>query len=119
MSLYDRAAQFSPFAALTGHDQAMKETARITDQRIQLDESSQQLLDERLQIIRNALNQEPVVRITYFVPDLEKEGGSYQSVEGRVVKLRHTEQQIVLEDGQRIEIPEIINVDGEIFNQMI
>ena len=119
MSLYDRAAQFSPFAALTGHDQAMKETARLTDHRILLDESSQQLLDERLQTIRNVLNEHPMIRITYFVPDPEKPGGSYNTVTGRVWKMKDIGQVLQMEDGQQIEMKDIIEIDGDLFNRML
>ena len=119
MSRLDRAAQFSPFAALTGHDQAMKEMARLTDERIRLDESTKEVLDEKLQIIRKELQQHPMVRFTYFVPDREKDGGSYETIEGRVVKLKDSIQSIVMEDGQEIEIQELIEIDGEIFNQYL
>ena len=117
MSLYDRAAQFSPFAALTGHDQAIKETARITNQRVRLDENIQQVLDEKLQIVKKELKQQPYIMITYFVPDPTKDGGSYETVEGRVRKIDDRNQFILLDTEERIEISEIIELDGEIFTE--
>ena len=80
MSLHDRAAQFSPFAALTGHHAAIAETGRLTDQRIELDESEIARVDAALQHLQELLPERPTVSITYFVPDERKNGGSYQTV---------------------------------------
>ena len=79
MARADRAAQFSPFAALTGLDAALRETARLTDQRITLDEYEQAALDETLQAVRDALTKKehPTVEVCYFVPDTRKAGGAY------------------------------------------
>ena len=76
MSLHDRAAQFSPFAALTGHHTAIAETGRLTDQRIELDESEIARVDAALQHLQELLPERPTVSITYFVPDERKSGGS-------------------------------------------
>ena len=75
MSMEDRAAQFSPFAALTGYDAAIVETARLTAQRVELDEYERQALNKKLQFISEHLNEHPKVSITCFVPDARKEGG--------------------------------------------
>jgi hypothetical protein len=72
MSVHDRAAQFSPFAALTGYDGAIKETARLTDQRIELDEAAKAVLDEKLRIVHEQLSSQPEIEITYFQPDERK-----------------------------------------------
>lgn len=77
MPISDRAAQFSPFAALTGHEAAVKETARLTDQKIELDESKKAILDAKLQMIVEQIKSQPIVTITYFVPDEKKAGGAY------------------------------------------
>ena len=82
MSLYDRAAQFSPFAALTGHHAAIAETGRLTDRRIELDESEIARVDAELQHLQELLPGRPTVSITYFAPDERKNGGSYQTVTG-------------------------------------
>ena len=82
MSMHDRAAQFSPFAALTGYDAAIKETARWTDEKIDLDETSKVSLDEKLLFIMSRLAEKPVVTITYFKKDDRKDGGTYEVIEG-------------------------------------
>lgn len=111
MAAIDRAAQFSPFAALTGYDAAVKETARLTDKRIEIDESRKSELDEKLQIIREHLGEEVEVAFTYFVPDARKGGGSYCTTVGLVKKLDHYERQIVLRDGRVIPLDEVIEVE--------
>ena len=87
MSMIERAAQFSPFAALTGYGAAIKETARLTDRKLELDEETQALLDLRQHFLLEHLAQRPEVTITYFEPDTRKEGGSYQTITARVKKL--------------------------------
>src|ERR1035437_4752031 len=77
MSAYDRAAQFAPFAALTGHDAAIAETARLTERRVELDEYSKADLNQRLCIIQDRMDEQPEVSITYFQPDQRKTGGAY------------------------------------------
>ncbi|MCD8005221.1 MAG: hypothetical protein LUE91_06155, partial [Oscillospiraceae bacterium] len=77
MSMHDRAAQFSPFAALTGYDAAVKETARLTDQRAELDDDMKEKLSERINLLQENLAAAPAVEITYFIPDERKEGGAY------------------------------------------
>lgn len=109
MSNYDRAAQFSPFAALTGHDAAVNETARLTDRKIELDESEKALLDEKIQIIINS--QDACAEITYFVQDLTKDGGSYQLKRGSVRKLDMYKRLIVMDDRTEINIDDIISIE--------
>ncbi len=115
MSNYDRAAQFSPFAALTGHDAAVKETARITDIRIELDESEKTVLDEKLQQAGAALKQDgailPRLEITYFVEDLLKDGGSYEVKKGLLKKLDTYRKVLVFEDLSEICIDDIIKIE--------
>lgn len=115
MSLEARAAQFAPFAALTGYDEAVKETARFTDKRIVLDDEEKSILDNKLQIIQEQLLKRPEVTFTYFLPDLKKDGGKYVSVTGIVKKIDGYNQVIVLEDKTVIPIHEIVAISGDIF----
>lgn len=115
MSMIDRAAQFSPFAALTGYDAAVKETARLTEQQIELDEYEKVALDQRILLLQDHLKEHPEVMITYFVPDERKDGGKYVSITGAVKKIDTYEKQIVLMDKSKIPIENILNMDGEVF----
>lgn len=110
MSLHDRAAQFSPFAALTGHSAAIAETGRLTDSRITLDESEMARVDAALQRLRELLPQAPAVSITYFVPDERKTGGSYQTITGVVRRIDTVNSVLLLTDQRAIPIPDIFNV---------
>ena len=110
MSLIDRAAQFSPFAALTGHDAAIMETARLTDRKIELDEYEIAVLDEKLQNIKEQLQAGPEVTITYFQPDIRKEGGEYVTITGRVKKIDEYAKTMLIEDSTRILIEDILEI---------
>jgi hypothetical protein len=118
MPAIDRAAQFSPFAALTGYDAAIKETARLTDERVELDEYMKDVLSDRLQIIIDQLKEHPEITITYFQPDEKKNGGDYVTVIGTVKKIDEYERIIVMNNGTWIQIDEIISIDGQIFDTM-
>ena len=111
MSLHDRAAQFSPFAALTGHSAAIAETGRLTDSRITLDESEMTRVDAALQRLRELLPQAPTVSITYFVPDERKAGGSYQTITGEVKRIDTVSGTIQLTNRQCISIADTFNVE--------
>ena len=110
MSLHDRAAQFSPFAALTGHSAAIAETGRLTDSRVTLDESEMARVDAALQRLRELLSQEPVASITYFVPDERKAGGSYQTITGTARRIDTVNGVLLLTDQRAIPIPDILDV---------
>lgn len=112
MSYHDRAAQFSPFAALSGFEGAVKETARLTEQKLELDEGEKMLLDEKLQLIRLMLPERPFITVTWFVPDERKKGGSYQTVSGRVKKLDWVQGYLVFEDGKRVKTEDILWVEA-------
>lgn len=116
MSALNRAAQFSPFAALTGHEAAISETARLTNTRLELDEDRKEELDEQLQIIREHISLEPEVAITYFVPDTQKEGGSYLQVIGVIKRLDDIDHKIVMKNGTVIPINDIYEIESSIFN---
>lgn len=111
MPAADRAAQFAPFAALTGHYDAVKETARLTEERVELDESCKAVLDGKLQDIRRRLGEEPAVTVTYFVPDERKSGGSYETAAGCVRKIDEYERVLVLTDGTRIPVSELLEIE--------
>ena len=110
MSLHDRAAQFSPFAALTGHSAAIAETGRLTASRITLDESEMARVDAALQRLRELLPQAPAVSITYFVPDERKAGGSYQTATGTARRIDTVNGVLLLTDQRAIPIPDILDV---------
>lgn len=118
MTASDRAAQFSPFAALTGYDAAIKVTARLTDERVKLDEYRKAVLSHRLQIITDRMKEHPEIVITYFQPDGKKNGGTYVTAVSRAKKIDKYERVIVMADGKSIPIDEIINIDGQIFETM-
>lgn len=110
MSMMDRAAQFSPFAALTGYDAAIEETGRLTEARIILDESEIQILNEKMRFIEEHIGERPQVSVTYFQPDAKKDGGEYVVIMGVVKKIDTYEQQIVMTDGVKIPIEDIIEI---------
>ena len=109
MPMIDRAAQFSPFAALTGYDAAVKETARLTDMQIELDESQKGMLDRKL---REAAETHMSVKITYFVPDDKKSGGAYVNAVGKVKRIDTLNMQILLDDGTEIPIQTVLEING-------
>lgn len=115
MAPLDRAAQFSPFAALTGHEAAIKETARLTDERMELDESSKELLDVRMRFIREHLAEKPEVTVTFFEPDQKKCGGTYVTVTGCIKKIDEYAGKLVLEGGTSILMPDVTGIESEIF----
>lgn len=118
MSVLDRAAQFSPFAALTGFEDAVKETARLTDERMDLDEDAKAALNVRLLMIQEQLDDQPQVFITYFKPDDKKVGGAYITVKGCVKTIDAYERTVVMKGGARISINDIIKIDGELFDSI-
>ena len=108
MSMANRAAQFSPFAALTGHDAAIAEAARLTDERPILDESAKQEISNLLQLA--ATDSNLVLNIVYFVPDAHKTGGSYMEITGRIKKLLPHEKLLILDTGTRIPVEDVVEV---------
>ena len=110
MPLYDRAAQFSPFAALTGYEDAIRETARLTDNWVQLSEDKKQELDEKLRQLIADRERTESVTIIYFQPDDRKEGGSYVTVTGQIKKIDDCSQKIFLTDGTKIDLGRIVDI---------
>ena len=111
MSNYDRAAQFSPFAALIGYDAVIAETGRLTDTQIELDEGGKALLDEKLQTIREHLEEHPAVKLTVFSPDSRKSGGAYEEVTGNVKKIDPVTRCLVLTGGEVVPIDRIYGIE--------
>ena len=118
MPMSDRAAQFAPFAALTGYDAAIKETGRLTDERIELDVEALSALDMKYQLLMEALDEAPEVTITYFQPDERKAGGKYVSAVGTVKKIDDFERRITMQDGTRIPMDDVLSIDGELFSSL-
>ena len=110
MPMSDRAAQFAPFAALTGYDSAIKETGRLTDERIELDEEALAALDRKYQLLMDTLDDAPEVTITYFQPDERKAGGQYVSATGTVKKVDTFGRRILLQDGTRIPLDSVYDL---------
>ena len=115
MSMHDRAAQFAPFAALTGYESAVGETARLTSERRELDPQDAEELNRRLTELAARLPDHPEVTVEYFVPDDRKAGGAYVTVTGRVRHVSVPEQTLVMEDGTEIPMEDIVSMTGEIF----
>ena len=110
MEIMDRAAQFSPFSALTGYEAAAKETQRLTQPRIELDESEKLLLDKKFHQLEAELSLNPVISVTYFVPDKRKEGGAYITVSGKVSKIDYYKKNIQMESGEILPLDDIIDI---------
>ena len=110
MSAHDRAAQFSPFAALTGHSAAMEETARLTDRKLELSELQLEELNRNLQTIQSHIREKPAVMITFFVPDARKSGGEYQTIRGNVRRIDEGAQILFLTDDTRIPLENILTL---------
>ena len=110
MPAMDRAAQFSPFAALTGHRDMITEAERLTEKKIELEEGEQQEIMIRLQILLGKIKEKPEAAVTYFVPDEKKSGGSYRTVCGAVIKVDGDKKQVVMENGTEIPMEDICKV---------
>ena len=126
MSLYDRAAQFSPFAALVGFDGVIAETGRLTDRRVELPESEKVLLDQKLTLIDDVIQDghHPEITVVFFVADPLKEGGEYQEYIGKVRKVDAVERTIVFlaangrSAGKRVPIDDVLEIHGELVDYM-
>lgn len=116
MPMLDRAAQFSPFAALVGYDEAILETTRLTDEKTVLSEESKEELNQKLRIISEHLNDDPEVSITYFLPDTKKAGGAYVTATGYVNKIDLMEHCVYVREGPMIPIDNIYEIKGKLFD---
>ncbi len=115
MPIRDRAAIFSPFAALTGHSAAITETARLTQRRIELDEDSKAELDRKQQLLGQIMDRQPEVTVTWFRPDGKKDGGSYVTTTGQLKKADGVERLLVLTDGTKIPMDDILDIKSRWF----
>ena len=111
MPMGDRAAQFSPFAALTGYEDAIDETARLTDARVELGESAVEELERKLIDLAARISERPEISVTYFVPDARKEGGAYVTRTGTLKRIDELGRELVFADGARIAVGDIISVE--------
>lgn len=126
MSMYDRAAQFSPFAALTGFEGVIAETGRLTDRKVELPESEKVLLDQKLTLIDDVIQDKhhPEITVVYFVPDYLKEGGEYEEYIGKVRHIDTVERSVVFlaangrSSGKTIKIDDIKEIHGELVDYM-
>ena len=115
MTMESRAAQFAPFAALVGYEDAVEETARLTTKRIELNEEEKNILDMKLQMLKEQMHVQiyPEISVMYFVPDLKKEGGKYIKISGTIKKIDEYKQLLILDDKTQIPISEIISIVGD------
>lgn len=115
MPVSDRAAQFAPFAALTGHADAVKEAERLTESRAELGCDAIEILNAKMQLVLALIKQRPEIAVTYFKPDEKKAGGAYLTIYQAVKKIDDIERILVMEDGTKIPISMIVDIDGRIF----
>ena len=118
MSMMDRAAQFSPFAALTGYDDAIKETGRLTDEKIEMDEDRKAALDMKQAYLIEMIDEQPEISITYFLPDTKKSGGAYVTVTGNLKRFDEYERLLILTDGKKIPMDDIADIESDLFRGM-
>jgi len=114
MSIRDRAAIYSPFAALSGHGAAIAETARLTDRRMELDEDTKAELDQRQAVLLERIDEQPEVSVTWFQPDERKDGGAYVTVTGRLKKIDETERTLTLLVGTSIPLEDVVGLESEL-----
>ena len=119
MSRQDRAAQFAPFSALTGYDDVIDETARVTDSRIELSEEARDLLDMKQRILSQFLDSYPEITVTYFLPDTRKAGGAYQRFTGNLKRIDTVEQYLLFTDGKRIPLQSVLNIDFALWRESL
>ena len=118
MTIVQRSAQFAPFAALAGYDDAVKETARLTDRKIELEDGQKEILNNKLLYILENIDSKPEITFTYFVKDTKKSGGNYKEKTGIVRKIDMIEHYIQFIDKSKININDLIIIEGEIFNEI-
>ena len=118
MSMEDRAAQFSPFAALTGYDAAILETGRLTEDKLELGEETQAILDRKQRYLAEIIDTKPEITVTYFVPDEKKSGGAYSTATGFLKRIDEYERELVLTDGRKIQLDAIFDIESGEFEKI-
>ena len=118
MPRINRAASFAPFAALTGYDDAVRETARLTSERIELDEGTKEILNNKLRIALDKAGEQPEISITYFLPDKKKSGGAYVTVKAVIRRIDEFERLVIFTDKSSIPIDDIYEIEGDIYNNL-
>ena len=113
MSISERAAQFMPFAALTGYEDLIRESSRITQRRIELSETEIEELKHKLEFLHVHEKENPLIKVMYFLQDLKKNGGSYQTVEKQLHRIDDIEKKIIFKDRTTIQFDDIISVEYE------
>ena len=119
MPVHDRAAIFSPFAALSGHGAAIAETARLTERRMELDEDTRAELDRKQGVLLEHIDEQPEITITWFQPDERKDGGAYLTTTSRLKKLRELERLLLLADGTEIPLEDVVALESDIFQTLM
>ena len=112
MSMSDRAAQFSPFAALTGYDGVIRESGRLTKERAELSEEELEILGRKQQYLMSIIEERPEITVTYFVPDSLKEGGEYMTCSGRLKRIDEYERKLIFTDGTKVNIDDVVEIEG-------
>ena len=114
-TMMDRAARFAPFAAITGYEEMVLEEARITEERIDLDEGTLSILNEKLNMIQEFIDEKPEIKITYFEPDKKKSGGAYIDITGTVKRIDEYEHLVIMTDGKKIRVEDIYDLESDLF----
>ena len=115
MPMSERAAQFSPFSALNGYEAAIKETARRTDKKTELTDDEKSLLDMKQRFLNEIISERPEISVTYFLPDTNKSGGAYVTLNGNLKRFDEIERILIFTDGRKIPIDDISDIDSELF----
>lgn len=118
MSMHDRAAQFSPFDALTGYDEAIQETARLTDSEIELEENELDILNAKLQIILEHIHEHPLITITYFEKDEKKSGGAYLTLTDNIKKIDDVDHVLFFQNGERVHLEQIVDIQCQLLKDI-
>ena len=116
MSIEARSAQFAPFAALTGYEDLLKETSRITDEEVEINEDQKEILDMKIQILKEYIDTKPLVCAVYFIKDNLKSGGKYETLIENVIKINEYSQSIIFESGKEIYLKNIVDLSGDFLN---
>ena len=117
MSLYNRAAQFSPFSALTGYEDAIEETARLTENKHTLSDEETDMLNRKMALLKDKISEHPTISIRYFIPDELKDGGSYSTICGELRAIDSVNRLVILQDGTTVPFDDIEDISGDVFEQ--